>query len=239
MLKPVFLALGLAGAALAPAGAFGQAVPIGDPAQGAELYQYECASCHQIGDDAEHRVGPHLNRIFDRRAGSYAEFHYSEALARQGRDGLHWDFARLDAYIENPRSLVSGTYMAYPGLEDATERADLIAFIRAYSDQPQNIPEAAPTAFAPEVRLPPEVLAIEGDAEYGAFLSAECTTCHQRSGDYAGIPGIVGWPQEDFVVAMHAYKKRLRPHEVMQNLAQRLDDEEIAALAAYFESLRD
>ena len=234
MPKHVLSSLVLALAVLAPVAVIGQAVPIGDAIEGAELYQYECASCHQIGEDAEHRIGPHLNRIFDRRAGSHADFVYSEALARQGRDGLNWDLRRLDAYIENPRSLVSGTNMAYPGLEDETERADLIAFLRAYSDQPENIPEAAPTARAPEIRLPPEVLAIEGDREYGAFLSAECTTCHQRSGAHAGIPGIVGWPEEDFVVAMHAYRERLRPHAVMQNLAQRLGDEEIAALAAYF-----
>ena len=225
---------GLALAFLAPAVVFAQAVPIGDPLRGAELYQQECAACHQIGAGAEHRIGPHLNRIFDRRAGSHADFVYSEALARQGRDGLHWDLLRLEAYIETPRSLVSGTNMACPGLEDASGRADLIAFLRAYSDQPENIPEAAPTARAPEMRLPPEVMAIEGDAEYGAFLSAECTTCHQRSGAHAGIPGIVGWPEEDFVAAMHAYRERLRPHEVMQNIAQRLGDEEIAALAAYF-----
>lgn len=224
--------------ALAPGGALAQAVPLGDPAQGAELYQYECSACHQIGDGAEHRIGPHLNRIFDRRAGSHDFDGYSEALARQGRDGLHWDYTRLDAYIANPRSLVSGTNMGYPGLEDAGERADLIAFIRAFSDRPQDIPEAAPTAFAPEVQLPPEVLEIEGDAEYGAFLSASCTTCHQRSGDHAGIPGIVGWPEEDFVIAMHAYKQELRPHAVMQSVSQRLDDEEIAALAAYFAGLR-
>lgn len=221
-----------------PSGVQAQAVPLGDAVQGAELYQYECAACHQIGEGAEHRIGPHLNRIFDRRAGSQDFDGYSEALLRQGRDGLRWDFPRLDAYIANPRSLVSGTTMGYPGLEDAGERADLIAFIRAFSDRPQDIPEAAPTAFAPEVQLPPEVLAIEGDAEYGAFLSANCTTCHQRSGQHEGIPGIVGWPEEDFVVAMHAYKQELRPHAVMQSIAQRLDDEEIAALAAYFAALR-
>ncbi|MCH8466908.1 MAG: c-type cytochrome [Roseinatronobacter sp.] len=234
MPRSTLAALALAGTLIAPAMAGAQAIPIGDPAAGAELYEYECAACHQIGEDAEHRIGPHLNRIFDRRAGSHPEFQYSEALARQGRDGLHWDLERLDAYIENPRSLVSGTIMGYPGLENEVERADLIAFIRAYSDQPQNIPEASPTARAPEVQLSPEVLEIVGDAEYGAFLSAECVTCHQRSGVHAGIPGIVGWPEEDFVVAMHAYRKRLRPHEVMQTIAQRLDDEEIAALAAYF-----
>lgn len=236
MPKLTFPAILLAGALLAPAGVFAQATPIGDAEAGAQIYQRECASCHQIGDGAVHRIGPHLNRIFDRRAGSYEEFRYSEALARQGRDGLRWDLPRLHAYIENPRALVSGTRMAYRGLRDETRRADLIAYIRAFSDQPQNIPEAAPTALRAEVELSEETLSIEGDAEFGAFLSAECTTCHQRSGDHAGIPGIVGWPQEDFVVAMHAYKQELRPHAVMQAVAQRLDDEEIAALAAYFES---
>jgi cytochrome c len=225
------------GAVMAPTLALGQATPIGDAGAGAQVYKRECASCHQIGEGAVHRIGPHLNRIFDRRAGSHDDFRYSEALVRQGRDGLVWDLVRLHAYIENPRALVSGTRMSYRGLNDADRRANLIAYMRAYSDQPQNIPEASPTAIAREVELPAETLALEGDVEYGEFLSAECTTCHQRSGDHSGIPGIVGWPQEDFVVAMHAYKQKLRPHEVMQSVSQRLDDEEIAALAAYFYKL--
>jgi hypothetical protein len=53
-----------------------------------------------------------------------------------GRDGLHWDLRTLDAYIENPYSLVSGTRMAYPGLEDPEDRADLIAFIRCFPISP-------------------------------------------------------------------------------------------------------
>lgn len=232
-LKPLILV----GALLAPTVTWAQATAIGDPAAGSQVYQRECASCHQIGDGAVHRIGPHLNRIFDRRAGSHEDFRYSEALTRQGRDGLFWDLARLHAYIENPRALVSGTRMSYRGLRDEERRANLIAYMRVYSDQPQNIPEASPTALAREVDLPAETLAIEGDVEYGEFLSAECTTCHQRSGDHSGIPGIVGWPEEDFVVAMHAYKQKLRPHEVMQSVTQRLDDEEIAALAAYFRAL--
>jgi cytochrome c len=58
-----------------------------------------------------------------------------------------------------------------------------------------------------------------------------------RSGGNDGIPGIIGWPVEDFVIAMHAYKRQIRPHPVMQMMAGRLSDEEIAALAAYFEDL--
>lgn len=225
------------GAVCAPAATFAQAVAIGNVENGAEVYRRECASCHQIGDGAVHRIGPHLNHIFDRGAASHDDFRYSAALERQGRDGLTWDLRRLDAYIENPRALVSGTRMSYRGLRDEARRADLIAYLRVYSDQPQDIPEASPTALASEVALSAETLAIVGDVEYGAYLSQECTTCHQVSGANEGIPGIVGWPEEDFVVAMHAYKEKLRPHAVMQSVSARLGDEEIAALAAYFKVL--
>jgi len=225
------------GIVIAPNMSFGQAVAIGDAENGAEVFRRECASCHQVGDGATHRIGPHLNHIFDRGAGSHEDFRYSSALDRQGRDGLKWDLRRLHAYIENPRALVSGTRMSYRGLSDEKRRSDLIAYLRVFSDQPQNIPEAAPTAIRREVELLPEVLAVVGDVEYGQYLSQECTTCHQRSGANEGIPGIVGWPKEDFVVAMHAYKKKLRPHAVMQSVSSRLGEEEIASLAAFFAAL--
>ena len=54
-----------------------------------------------------------------------------------------------------------------------------------------------------------------------------------------GIPSIVLWPEEDFVTAMHAYKNKTRKHPVMQMVAGRLGDEEIAALAAYFGQLEE
>ncbi|MFN4056900.1 MAG: c-type cytochrome [Roseinatronobacter sp.] len=240
MIRPFLLSLTLAGALVAPALLRAQtASPLGDAQAGAQVYQRECASCHQVGEGAVHRIGPHLNRVFDRSAGSHANFRYSDALLRQGRDGLVWNLQKLDAYIQNPRALVTGTRMSYRGLADDTRRANLIAYLRVYSDQPQDIPESSPTAIRREVDLSPEILAIAGDVEFGEYLSQECTTCHQRTGSDEGIPGIVGWPQEDFVVAMHAYRQKLRPHQVMQSVASRLADDEIAALAAYFRKLAE
>jgi len=127
--------------------------------------------------------------------------------------------------------------MSFRGLKKPQDRADVLAYLRLYSDDPANIPEADPTAIAPEVELPPEILAMVGDPEYGEYLSSECKTCHQSDGNDDGIPSITNWPTEDFVVAMHAYKQELRPHPVMQMMAGRLSDEEIAALAAYFENI--
>ncbi len=208
----------------------------GDPSRGEEVFA-QCRSCHQIGQGASDRIGPHLNGIFGRRAGAHDGFRYSDDMAMMGSDGLTWEIETLNAYLENPKALVSRTRMNFAGLKDAQDRSDILAYLRQFSASPQNIPEAAPTAQAREVDLSPEVLAIVGDTDYGEYLASECKTCHQQDGSDQGIPSIIQWPTEDFVVAMHAYKRQIRPHPVMQMMASRLSDEEIAALAAYFAQL--
>jgi len=70
----------------------------------------------------------------------------------------------------------------------------------------------------------------------GQFLASECTTCHQLSGESTGgIPPITGWPKNQFVAVLRSYRAKERDNEVMQTIAGRLSDEEIAALAAFFE----
>lgn len=222
----------LTGAALSDEGA----EAIGDVNRGAKVFK-KCVACHQVGEGAKHRVGPHLNGIFFRPAASFEDYKYSKGLRRAAENGLIWDLAGLEAFLERPRKAVLGTKMSFAGLKNAKDRADVLAYLRQFSDNPSDIPEAAPTARKVEIELSPEVLAIVGDADYGEYLSTECTTCHQADGDYDGIPAITQWPVEDFVIAMHAYKQKARPHPVMQMMAGRLSDEEIAALAAYFEAL--
>ena len=60
---------------------------------------------------------------------------------------------------------------------------------------------------------------------------------YELTGQYQGIPPIVAWPEETFVAVMNGYRLKLRPNAVMQTIAGKLSDEEIAALAAYFGSL--
>ena len=76
-----------------------------------------------------------------------------------------------------------------------------------------------------------------GDADYGEYLSGQCTTCHQLSGVNKGIPGIVGWPADSFIAVMNAYKNKERENKAMQTVAASLAEDEIAALAAYFATL--
>lgn len=198
-----------------------------------------CASCHQVGPDARNTVGPALNGIFGRRAGSIEGVRYSDDLLRSGANGLVWNHDNLDKYIENPRSLISKTRMQFRGIKDAGVRADILAYLRQFSDDPSDIPEAARTATAAshDPAIDPSILAIQGDPEFGEYLAGECVSCHQPSGADSGIPSIVGWPADAFVTAMHAYRAKVRSHPVMQMIAGPLNDEEIASLAAYFETL--
>jgi cytochrome c len=90
----------------------------------------KCAPCHAIGPGAKNKVGPELNGILDRAAASVEGFAYSDALKKSG---LKWDDANLHKWLENPKALVPGTKMVFPGVKDETERDDLIAYIESFN----------------------------------------------------------------------------------------------------------
>ena len=209
-----------------------------DVEAGEKVFQ-QCKGCHQIGAGAKNRSGPHLNGLFGRKAAGLESFRYSKSFQRAGAGGLEWHADTLDVFLENPRAMTSGTRMSFRGVKNPQDRTNLIAYLRQFSDDPANIPEADPTAQALDHDLDPAILALKGDPEYGEYLSGECTTCHQAGGGDDGIPSITLWPEDQFVVAMHAYKNKQRKHPVMQMIAGRLADDEIAALAAYFKDLEN
>jgi cytochrome c553 len=85
----------------------------------------------------------------------------------------------------------------------------------------------------------PALLAQGSDRAFGEYLSSECVTCHQISGKSVGnIPPIIGWPQDQFIAVMNAYKRKERDNNVMQTIAGKLKEDELAALAAYFGALK-
>ncbi len=208
----------------------------GDPEKGAKVFR-KCKSCHAVGEGAKNKVGPHLNGVFGRQAAALEGFKYSKSMVEAGAGDLVWTAKTLDAFLEDPKGLVAKTKMSFRGIKKPKDRANVLAYLRAFSDDPADIPEAEPTAKGTDHDLDPAILALKGDPEYGEYLSSECLTCHRADGEDSGIPSITNWPTEDFVVAMHAYKRKMRPHPVMQMMAGRLSDDEIASLAAYFEGL--
>ena len=72
---------------------------IGDATAGEKVF-VKCKGCHQIGDGAMDKIGPHLNGIFGRAAAAHDGYRYSASMQRAGEDGLVWTAETLDAYID-------------------------------------------------------------------------------------------------------------------------------------------
>ncbi len=101
----------------------------GDAGKGAQIYQ-RCLACHSL----EHnRSGPRHCGLFGRPAAAVPDFTYSQALKSAG---LTWDAATLDRFLENPLKAVPGTKMAYAGIKNGQERADLIAYLKQATHDP-------------------------------------------------------------------------------------------------------
>lgn len=93
----------------------------------------QCASCHQIGENAKHRVGPVLNGVVGRQAGQAEGFKYSPAIAKAAKEGMIWDHDTLDAYLESPRSVIAKGRMSFQGLRSEDDREAVIAYLRTFN----------------------------------------------------------------------------------------------------------
>jgi cytochrome c len=122
MIKPIHL---LPAILLLAAASAAQA---GDVAAGEKIFK-RCLVCHMVGPDAQTRVGPVLNGLIGRKAGTYEGFKYTEA---NRNSGIVWDEATLAKYLKNPRATIPGTSMTFPGIRKDEEIADLIAYLKQF-----------------------------------------------------------------------------------------------------------
>ena len=123
-------------AATAMAAAFFMTSPAaaqeGKAEDGAEVFK-KCRACHDVGPEAKNKVGPLLNDIIGRKAGTIEGFAYSEANKSAGSKGLVWTEDVLFKYLENPLAFMPGTKMAFAGLKDPQDRKDIIAFLKKHT----------------------------------------------------------------------------------------------------------
>ena len=126
MLKTSIVAL-----LLAPALAQAQ-----DAAAGQKVFN-QCRACHAVGPTAKNGVGPVLNGLFGREAGSIPGYSYSAA---NKSSGLTWDEPTFIDYIHNPKAKIPGTKMAYAGLKNDQQVADLVAFLKQYDADGKTTP---------------------------------------------------------------------------------------------------
>ena len=99
-----------------------------DVAAGEKVFS-TCKLCHQIGENAKNAVGPVLNGVIGRKAGSVAGYSYSDA---NKNSGITWDEATFREYIKDPKAKVPGTKMTYAGLKDEQKINDLVAFLKQF-----------------------------------------------------------------------------------------------------------
>src|SRR6476469_4758779 len=99
-----------------------------DAAAGEKVFAV-CKVCHQIGETAKIGIGPVLNGVIGRRAGTYPGYSYSDA---NKNSGLTWDKATFQEYIKDPKAKVPMTKMIYAGLKDEQKATDLLAYLKQF-----------------------------------------------------------------------------------------------------------
>jgi cytochrome c len=100
----------------------------GDTVNGEKIFK-KCMACHSAVEKTN-KIGPYLVGIVNRAVASIDTYKYSDAMKEYATSTKTWDEAALNAYLENPKTVVPKTKMAFAGLKKAEERADLIAYLK-------------------------------------------------------------------------------------------------------------
>lgn len=105
------------------------AVASADDVEAGKKIFKKCAPCHAVGPGAKNKVGPPLNGVIGRPAGSAEGFKYSKAMKDSG---ITWDQAIFIEYITSPKKRIPGNKMIFPGIKDEEDREDLFAYIEQF-----------------------------------------------------------------------------------------------------------
>ncbi len=115
-------------ATLIAAAAFAGAAQAQDIAAGERSWN-KCRACHQLGEPARNGVGPLLNGLFGRAAGTVEGYSYSPA---NKASGITWDEAVFADYIKDPKAKIPGTKMVFAGIKNEQEIKDLTAYLKQF-----------------------------------------------------------------------------------------------------------
>ncbi|WP_298362346.1 cytochrome c family protein [uncultured Litoreibacter sp.] len=170
-LSLIALGFGLASPAFADLDA---ALATADLSMGERVFK-KCAACHTVELGGKKKAGPNIYGTVGGPVAAGEGFKYSKALIEYGGE---WTLERLDAFLTKPKAEVKGTKMTFAGLRKESDRANLIAYLNTFSDNP--IEFGATEASAAAVK--------EEEYEFGILFDAPgvettyyaCTACHSE-----------------------------------------------------------
>lgn len=110
----------------------GGALAQGDVPAGETVFK-KCTTCHMVGEEAKTKVGPPLNDVFGRTAGTLEGFKFSEAMVKAGEGGLVWTPETMAEFLAKPRDYIKGTKMTFGGLPKPEDIANVIAYLQTFS----------------------------------------------------------------------------------------------------------
>jgi cytochrome c len=99
----------------------------GNEARGERLFNQQCKACHTVEKGGASTVGPNLQGLYRRKAGSEGGYESSEAMKKSG---IVWDDKTLAEYLKDPKAKVPGTKMVYIGLKQEAQQQDMIAYLK-------------------------------------------------------------------------------------------------------------
>ena len=102
-----------------------------DPAKGKKVFR-KCVACHSL-QECKNKIGPPLNNLLGRKAGSVEGYKYSKAMATHGK---LWSFEEMNGFLIKPKDWIKGTKMTFVGLKKETERAAVILYMNNNTDSP-------------------------------------------------------------------------------------------------------
>ena len=100
-----------------------------DPVKGQKVFK-KCVACHSL-QEGKNKIGPSLNNLLGRKAGSVEGYKYSKAMKNSG---VVWDEESLDKFLAKPRKFIKRTKMSFRGIKKKSLRDDLISFLKLKND---------------------------------------------------------------------------------------------------------
>ena len=101
---------------------------------GKRIAESQCIVCHDLTATQENKIGPYLFGVVGRVAGEAEEYIYSNEFHKKTKHAT-WDKETLNAYLKNPKAFIPGTRMAFIGVKNDQDRADIISYLATLTDK--------------------------------------------------------------------------------------------------------